>query len=116
LNNDTSTSNAHLNIQVLACWVRNNWRPYSTDLEIKPLIKVNAIEVVWQTQKAAVEEELKKLLQVDELASNDPRYFQQRTAAAKRVLDNMTERERTAIYATVEERRLKGNPVTIQRE
>jgi hypothetical protein len=104
------------NIQELACWVRNNWRPYSTDPETKPIIKVNAIDVVWQTQKAAVEDELKKILEVTELASNDPRCFQQRTAAAKRVLENMTERERAAIKATVEERRLQGNPVTIQRE
>lgn len=96
--------------------MRNNWRPYSTNPEIKPIIKVNTLDVVWHTQKEAVEEELKKILDVTELASNDPRYFQQRTAAAKRVLDNMTERERMAIKGLVEERKLQGNPVNIQRE
>lgn len=75
----------HQNIQELACWIRDNWQPYSTDPEIKPIIKVNAVEVVWQTQC----------------------YFQQRTAAAKQVLDNMTKQEHAAIYATVDERRLK---------
>lgn len=97
-------------------WVRNNWRPYSTTLESKPNIKVNAINVVWQTQKGAVEEKIKEILGVTDLDTNDPRYFQQRTAAAKRVLDDMTEQERTAIHLIVEDRKAQGNPDNVKRE
>jgi hypothetical protein len=100
----------------LAAWVRNNWRPYSTTIETKPNIKITAINVVWQTQKAAVEDMIKEILGVDELDRKDPRYFQQRTAAAKRVLEEMTEQERTAINQIVEERRAEGNPENIRRE
>jgi hypothetical protein len=71
---------------------------------------------VWETQKAVVEEKIKEILGVEELDTKDPRYFQQRTAAAKRVLDEMTEQERTAITQIVEERKAQGNPEHIRRE
>lgn len=63
-----------------------------------------------------MEEKLKEILGVQELDRNDPRYFQQRTAAAKRVLDEMTEQERTAIYQIVDDRKAHGNPENIRRE
>jgi hypothetical protein len=85
-------------------------------LEAKPKINVNAINVVWQMHKPAVEEELKDILGVDELDTNHPGYFQQRTTAAKRVLENMTEQEQTAIRRIVEDRRAQGNPDNIRRE
>ena len=100
----------------LAAWVRNNWRPYSTTIETKPNIKISAINVVWQTQKAVVEEKIKEILGVEELDTRNPGYFQQRMAAAKRVLDEMTEQERTAINQIVEERKAQGNPEHIRRE
>jgi hypothetical protein len=102
--------------QELAAWVRNNWRPHSTTSHTKSALKVNAINVIWQTQKPAVEEELKAILGVESLDTNTPGYFEQRTAAAKRVLDRMSEQERTGILALVEERREQGNPPEVQRE
>jgi len=106
----------HLFDQDLAAWVRNNWRPYSSTFDIKANIKVNPIHVVWQTHKAAVEDELRDILGVDELDSKDPGYFQQRNAAAKRVLDKMNEQEKDDIRAMVEDRKARGNPTPIKRE
>lgn len=85
-------------------------------MEAKPKLKVNALHVVWQSHKPAVEEQLKELLGVDELDASHPGYFQQRNTAAKRVLDNMTEQEQEEIGRIVEERRSQGNPDNIRRE
>jgi hypothetical protein len=103
-------------IETLADWVRNNWRPYTTTRETRPKIKVNAINVVWQTQKAAVEDELRDMLKMEDLTSKHQECFEQRSTAARRVLNKMTEQERTAIVALVEERRSQGNPESVRRE
>ena len=66
--------------------------------------------------KAAVQEKLKDILDVEELQLTHPGYFQKRTTAAKQVLDEMTELERTVIYQIVEDRRKNGNPDNIRRE
>jgi hypothetical protein len=102
--------------QELADWVRNNWRPYSTTQETRTNVKVTAINVVWETQKTAVEDKLKEILGVEDLDARHPGYFQQRTAAAKQVLEEMTEQERTAITQIVEDRRAKGNPEAVRRK
>lgn len=52
--------------------------------------------MIWETHQEAVEEELRQILGVEELDRQDPRCFQQRNAAAKRVLGNMSERDRSA--------------------
>ena len=72
--------------------------------------------LVWQTHKAAVEDELRDILGVNELDSKDPGYFQQHNAAAKRVLDKMNEQEKEDIRAIVEDRKARGNPTPIKRE
>lgn len=63
-----------------------------------------------------MEEELLGILGVDHLDSNDPGRFQQRNAAAKRVLEKMTEREQAEVLEIVKERRSKGNPENVRRE
>ena len=71
--------------------MRNNWRPTSTTNFTNLNLKIKAINVVWEMHKDLVEAELRNILQVDRLEDGDPRIFQQRNAAAKRVLDNMDE-------------------------
>ncbi len=78
-------------------------------------MKIREIDFVWETQRDAVEEELKTLLGVDELNSRDPRYFQQRNAAAKLALEKMSVAERAQIKLGLETRRGEGNPEKIQR-
>ena len=88
----------------------------STTLETKAHVKVSAINVVWDTEKDAVEAELMDILGVDHLEQNHPGLFQQRNAAAKRVIDKMSERERAKLNSIVEERRIQGHPDHIRRE
>src|SRR6202171_5244540 len=98
------------------CMVRNNWRPEPTTKFVNPNLKITAINVVWDLHKDLVEEELRNILGVDRLEDGDPRIFQQRNAAAKRVLLNMDEADRIKVYGLVELRRTQGNPEHIQRK
>ena len=72
--------------------------------------------MVWELQRDAVEEELKVLLDVEELDNKDPRCFQQCNTAAKVVLDNMSVLERAELDLLVETRRARGNPEHIKRQ
>jgi hypothetical protein len=79
-------------------------------------LKINPINVVWQTQRETVEDELREILGVDELDPKHPGYFQQHNAAVKRVLEKMNEQELAELNAIVNERRTHGNPEPIKRE
>ena len=59
--------------------------------------------MVWETQRETIEDELWEILGVDELDPKHPRYFQQRNAAAKRVLQKMNEQELAELNAIVDE-------------
>lgn len=78
-------------------------------------MKFRTIDLVWETHKEAIEEELKTLLGVEELDNGDPRIFQQRNAAAKLVIEKMSEEERADLEMAVETRRASGNPESVQR-
>jgi hypothetical protein len=84
-------------------------------MQSNPKMKVRAIDYVWETQREAVEEELKTLLGVDELDPKDPRYFQQRNAAAKLVLTKLSVEEKAEMELGLETRRAEGNPENVQR-
>jgi hypothetical protein len=88
----------------------------SSTFETKAHLKVRAVNVVWETEKEAVEAELMDILRVDHLEQNNHQVFQQRNAAAKRVIDKMSERERAKLNSVVEERRTQGHPDHIRRE
>ena len=79
-------------------------------------ISVNVIDVLWDTNRTAVETVMKEMLDVEEVDLADKRCFTARTAACKRVLDNMSVRERASLDAEVESRRTQGNPEALQRE
>jgi hypothetical protein len=79
-------------------------------------IKVNIHDVLWQTNRQAVEQEMKEMLDVTIVNLADRRCFAARTAASRRVLEKMTERERAQIDADVESRKAQGNPPNVQRE
>jgi len=72
--------------------------------------------MVWQTHRETVEEELRDILGVEELDAKDPACFQQRNAAAKRVLEKMNEQEKAEMKAVTEEMRTRGNPEPVRRE
>lgn len=103
-------------IQTLADWIRNNWRPISSEAESRTCINVSVIDVLWQTRRAAVEAEIREMLDITDVDIADRRCFTARTAASKRVLDRMNERERAELEAEVETRKTEGNPESVQRE
>ncbi len=78
-------------------------------------MKVRAIDLVWETRRDTVEEELKMLLGVEELDNKDPRCFQQRNAVAKLALEKMSVEDRAEIDLAVQTRRAEGNPERVQR-
>ena len=78
-------------------------------------MKVRAIYLIWETQRDLVVEELKSLLEVEELDDRDTRCFQQCNAAAKLALEKMSVEERAIIDLAVEKRRAEGNPEPVQR-
>jgi hypothetical protein len=84
-------------------------------MHLKPSIKIRAIDFVWETRKDAVEAELRTLLGVEELDTRNPRYFQQRNAAARLAMEKMSVAERAEMDLALEARRLEGNPEHIQR-
>jgi hypothetical protein len=84
-------------------------------MHLKPSIKIRAIDFVWETRKNAVEAELRTLLGVEELDTRNPRYFQQRNAAARLAMEKMSVAERAEMDLALEARRLEGNLEHIQR-
>jgi hypothetical protein len=78
-------------------------------------IKIRAVDYVWEAHRNEVEEELKMLLGVKELDNKDPRYFQQRNAAAKLAIQKMSVEDRALMELGLEKRRAEGNPESIQR-
>ena len=97
-------------------WIWNNWRPTSGTEEEFSNIKVNPINVIWEVEKEVVEEELKESLGVEELDKRDVGYFQQRNAAAKKVLGKMSELDRARFEEILQDRRSKGHPELVRRE
>ena len=103
-------------IKDLIHWVRNTWRTQAPSTFANPNLKIKAINVVWDTHRDLVNAELRNILQVDQLVDGDPRIFQQRNTAAKRVLDNMDQADRDEINQLVEVWKMEGYPEHIQRE
>lgn len=95
--------------------MRNNWHPTTNVVQSNPSLKIRAIDYMWDTYKDEVEEELKTLLGVEELDHKDPRYFQQRIAAAKVAMEKMSVEDRAVMELGLERRRAEGNPESIQR-
>ena len=77
-------------------------------------MKVRAINLVWETWRDAIEEELKMLLGVEELDNKDPQCFQQCNAAAKLALEKMSVEDRAEIDLAVQIWRAEGNPEWVQ--
>ena len=75
---------------------------------------MTTIEVVWRTYKAEVEEELRKILNVDALNPSAPVYFQNRMAAAKIVFECMDEERKQHVATLVQDYKQKGNTRELQ--
>ena len=83
-------------------------------VQSNPTIKIRSINYMWEVYRYEVEEELKLLLGVEELDHKDPRYFQQRNAAAKLAMQKMSVEDRAILELGLEKRRVEGHPEGIQ--
>jgi len=103
-------------MQFLASWIANNWHCTVTSNVIGLNIKVRPIDVVWRTREEECEVELKKILNVEELDTSAPEYFQQRMAVAKLVLDGLSVRDWEKLEADVVKIREKGHEPEVQQQ
>ena len=87
----------------------NNWRPYSTGKLDKTTTTINYLEIVYRTRKQEVIDELKEMLNVEEIDLSKREAFTQRRTAAKRIWDRMNETEREDILQLVETHKRDGN-------
>ena len=80
------------------------------------MTQVSKIEVVWRTHKQEVESEIKKMIREDGLELAPMQTFRYRTAAAKRVYDQMDEEKKQEIMQLVQEYKNKGNEPESQQQ
>lgn len=79
-------------------------------------INVRAIDVIWRKRKEECEEQLKRILGVEELDPTSQEYFRQRLAAAKVVLDGLSALEREEIDAEIAKIKEKGHDKEVQQQ
>lgn len=77
-------------------------------------MKIRAIYFVWKTQRDVIEEELKLLLDIEDLDNQDPWYFQQRNATAKLALEKMNLEDKAQMERELEIWQEQGNPEVVQ--
>lgn len=99
----------------LGGWVANNWRPYSTQKEASHPFKVSVRKVVSRTRGNEIEEELKNILQVDQVDYSMPQVFQQRNAALSIVMDRMSTEDRAEMEQVATEWSNQGYPEELRR-
>ena len=75
-----------------------------------------AIDVLWREGRKDVKEELKKMLNIEEIDFAIQKVFTQRTKVAKKVLMNMTPAQREELYDKVDKYKSKGLPEDVQRQ
>jgi hypothetical protein len=79
-------------------------------------IRISPLEVIWSEYKELVEIEIKNMLGIDTVDFSKPEVFQQRLAAAKKVLNNMNTGQQEDLYAKVENYKQTGLPENRQRQ
>jgi hypothetical protein len=102
--------------EALGRWIRNNWHPWVTVKASKSETRFTRTDAMWRTQKEAVEVELKLMLGVDELDTSTPGYFEQRTAAIKRIYERMDEVEKEKVADEVKRLKAEGNSQEIRQK
>lgn len=100
---------------MLVNWMSNNWRKAGTVSQ--PLrIHTKAIDIIWRKRKDECEEEMKRILGVDELDRGSPEYFGNRLVAAKVILDGLSVAERFELDAEVAKIKETGHDKETQQQ
>ena len=80
-----------------------------------PIFTVKPIEVLWDTQRQEVLDEIAVQLGVPTVDTTTPDWFSKRLPACKEVMKRMTMQERNSLYAEVDRIRKEGVPEEKQR-
>jgi hypothetical protein len=98
----------------LVYWIRNTWRKEKTN---SPSLKQYKLtDVLWWTEPEKVLKEIAILMKRDYVDTTTDGWFPLRTAATKRIIDNMTVAEKTKLEMKAQEFAEKGLPVELQRK
>lgn len=76
---------------------------------------MSGIQLAWELHKEGVENELKRILQVDALDPTRQEYFQQRNAAASRFIASLDEPGQQEFQKQLIKRKNEGNPENVRR-
>ncbi|KAF8337252.1 hypothetical protein F5887DRAFT_920431 [Amanita rubescens] len=93
----------------LSGWVANNWRPYCTAKASKSTHRVNYLDVVYQKYKQEVLNELKIMLNIEDVSIHKSEVFPYRSKAAKIVFERFGEDKKADIMQLVETYKREGN-------
>ena len=103
-------------LQEVSYWVTNNWRSHRTVAASKTSRRYTKLDEVSKTHKAAVQEEVMKILGVDQVDTSSQAYFEKRTTAAKRVYDRMDASEKKLVDEAVEKWKQMPNELAVQQK
>jgi hypothetical protein len=96
--------------------VANNWRSHKTVAASKSSRRYTKIDEVSKAYKAAVQQEVMKILGVNQVDMSSQAYFEKHTTAAKHVYDRMDASEKKKVDEAVEKRKQMPNEPEVQQK
>jgi hypothetical protein len=78
--------------------------------------RVTKLDVIWYTFQKQVYEELKDILDVTEVDTSTKGFFEQQTTAAKRVYENLNQKDQEWVQAEVKNWKTRSLPQAVQHQ
>jgi hypothetical protein len=78
--------------------------------------RVTTLDVIWHIYQEKVYDELKDILNVSEVDTSTQGFFEQRTAAAKRVYQKMSQKDQDWVQGEVQIWKTRSLPQAVQRQ
>ena len=96
-------------------WLRNTWRPPKkpNSMDHKNL---KMTDYLWHTKREEVLNEIAVLMGLEHVDTNTPGWFAFRTRATKRIIEGMTEVEKSKLRGEVDDMARKGFPKELQQK
>jgi hypothetical protein len=94
--------------------MRNTWR--KKKMAPATIKKYKLTDLLWWTEQEKIMQQIAKIMKLDSVDTSTPGWFPLRTAAAKMILEGMTEAEITKLRTKGQEFAEKGFPVEMQRK
>lgn len=99
-------------IQDLCRWITNNWRPLKAVNAAAPPRRTSRLEIVWKEHRQACIEEIKAIMNNDNLTDSEA--FNKRLTGAAAVYSRLTEDEQADIMRRGAAGEKQSNPPDIQ--